>query len=73
MTGSPLVAGDPHLPPSMPGIWFEIELRHGGRFVRGASLPGMPGIYMGQANDVAWTITHVMGDCQDLFIERIRC
>ncbi|HYC80531.1 MAG TPA: penicillin acylase family protein, partial [Solirubrobacterales bacterium] len=39
-TGSPLVAGDPHLPPSMPGIWFEIELRHGGRFVRGASLPG---------------------------------
>ena len=45
---SPLVAGDPHLPPSMPGIWFEIELRHGGRFVRGASLPGMPGIYMGR-------------------------
>ncbi len=70
-TGSPLIAGDPHLPPSMPGIWYEIELRSGGRFVRGASLPGMPGIYMGQNNDVAWTITNVMGDVQDLFIERI--
>jgi penicillin amidase len=70
-TGSPLVAGDPHLPPSMPGIWYEIELRHGARFVRGASLPGMPGIYMGQNNDVAWTITNVMGDVQDLFIERV--
>ncbi len=70
-TGSPLIAGDPHLPPSMPGIWFEIELRHGGRFVRGASLPGMPSIYMGQNNDVAWTITNVMGDTQDLFIERV--
>jgi penicillin amidase len=70
-TGMPLIAGDPHLPPSMPGIWFELELRQGGRFVRGASLPGMPGIYMGQGNDVAWTITNVMGDNQDLFVERI--
>jgi penicillin amidase len=70
-TGSPLIAGDPHLPPSMPGIWFELELRQGGRFVRGASLPGMPGIYMGQGNDVAWTITNVMGDTQDLFVERV--
>ncbi|HET7590863.1 MAG TPA: penicillin acylase family protein [Solirubrobacterales bacterium] len=70
-TGSPLIAGDPHLPPSMPGIWFEVELRHGDRFCRGASLPGMPGIYMGQNNDVCWTITNVMGDVQDLFVERI--
>ena len=71
VTGMPLIAGDPHLPPSMPGIWYEIELRCGGRFVRGASLPGMPGIYMGQGNDVAWTITNVMADVQDLFIERV--
>jgi penicillin amidase len=70
-SGTPLVAGDPHLPPSMPGIWYEASIRHGDRFVRGASMPGMPGIYMGQNNDVAWTITNVMGDVQDLFIERI--
>src|SRR6201994_562085 len=70
-TGMPLIAGDPHLPSSMPGLWYEVELRVAGRFVRGASLPGLPGIYMGQTNDVAWTITNVMGDNQDLFIERI--
>jgi penicillin amidase len=70
-TGSPLIAGDPHLPPSMPGIWFENELRHGDRFVRGASMPGMPGIYMGQNNDVCWTFTNVMADVQDLFVERV--
>lgn len=70
-TGSPLIAGDPHLPPSMPGIWFEVELRHDGRFVRGASMPGMPGVYMGQNNDVCWTFTNVMADVQDLFVERI--
>jgi penicillin G amidase len=70
-TGSPLIAGDPHLPPSMPGIWYEVELRQGERFVRGASMPGMPGVYMGQNNDVCWTFTNVMADTQDLFVERI--
>jgi penicillin amidase len=70
-TGSALIAGDPHLPQSMPGIWYEIELRQDGRFVRGASMPGMPGVYMGQNNDVCWTFTNVMADVQDLFVERI--
>ena len=70
-TGTPLIAGDPHLPPSMPGIWYEISMRHGDRFVRGASLPGMPAVYMGQNNDVCWTVTNVMADVQDLFVERI--
>jgi penicillin G amidase len=70
-TGSPLIAGDPHLPPSMPGIWYQVALRHGDRFVRGASMPGMPGVYMGQNNDVCWTFTNVMADVQDLFVERV--
>jgi penicillin G amidase len=70
-TGKPLIAGDPHLPPSMPGIWYEIELRQGERFVRGASMPGLIGIYMGQNNDVAWTFTNAMADVEDLFVERI--
>ncbi len=70
-TGMPLIAGDPHLPPSLPPIWEEMELRCDGRFVRGATLPGMPGVYMGQGNDVCWTITNVMADVQDLFIERV--
>jgi penicillin G amidase len=70
-TGSSLIAGDPHLPPSMPGIWYQVGLRHGDRFVRGASMPGMPGVYMGQNNDVCWTFTNVMADVQDLFVERI--
>jgi penicillin amidase len=70
-TGSPLIAGDPHLPPSMPGIWYQVGMRHGERFVRGASMPGMPGVYMGQNNDVCWTFTNVMPDVQDLFIERV--
>jgi penicillin G amidase len=70
-TGSPLIAGDPHLPPSMPGIWYQVGLTLDGRTVRGASLPGMPGVYMGQNDDVCWTFTNVMAGVQDLFVERV--
>ena len=70
-TGGPLLAGDPHLPPSMPGITYQVGLYLGDRFCRGAALPGLPGVFMGQNNDVAWSFTNVMADVMDLFIERI--
>ena len=70
-SGGALLAGDPHLPPSMPGIWYQVGLEHGGRHARGASLPGTPGIFMGHNNDVGWTFTNTMADVQDLFVERI--
>ena len=70
-TGGPLLAGDPHLSPSMPGITYQMGLNLGDRFCRGASLPGAPGIGFGQNNDVAWSFTNVMADVMDLFVERI--
>ncbi len=70
-TGSPLLAGDPHLTPSMPGLWYQVGLSHDGRTIRGASLPGLPGIWLGQNDDVAWSFTNVMADVQDLYVERI--
>jgi penicillin amidase len=70
-TGRPLLAGDPHLPPSMPGITYQVGLYLGDRFCRGAALPGLPGVFMGQNNDVAWSFTNVLADVMDLFIERV--
>ena len=70
-TGGPLMAGDPHLPPSMPGITYQVGLYLGDRFCRGATIPGLPGVTMGQNNDVTWSFTNVMADVMDLFIERI--
>src|SRR5215204_2068326 len=70
-TGGALLAGDPHLPSGMPGIWYEISLELGERFCRGASIPGLPGISLGQNNDVAFAFTNVMADVEDLFVERI--
>jgi penicillin amidase len=70
-SGGPLLAGDPHLPPSMPGITYQVGLYLGDRFCRGATLPGLPGVILGQNNDVAWSFTNVMADVMDLFIERV--
>ncbi len=70
-TGGPLIAGDPHLFPSMPGIWHQVSLAEGGRRAAGAAMAGLPGILMGQNDDVVWTFTNTVADVQDLFIERI--
>src|SRR5581483_736633 len=56
-TGAPIMAGDPHLPPSMPGIVYQVGLYLGDRYCRGASFAGLPGVAMGQNNDVAWSFT----------------
>jgi penicillin amidase len=70
-TGGALVAGDPHLSPGMPGIWHVSALELGGRICRGATIPGLAGISIGQNDDVAWTFTNVAADVEDLFVERI--
>ncbi len=70
-TGGPLFAGDPHLAPSMPGITYQVSLQVGERVCRGASLPGQLGIYFGQNNDVAWSVTNALADVMDVFVERI--
>jgi len=70
-TGGALLAGDPHLSPSMPGITYEVGLYLGERFCRGASFPGRLGIAFGQNNDVAWSFTNTMADVMDLFVERL--
>jgi penicillin amidase len=34
----------------------------------GAAIPGVPGIMIGQNNDIAWGITNVGSDVEDLFV-----
>lgn len=65
--GLPLLANDPHLMPLLPSIWFEMAVQGGPLDVVGASLPGSPGIIIGQNRRIAWGVTNVNPDCQDLF------
>jgi penicillin amidase len=55
----------------MPGITYQVSLQVGERFCRGASLPGQIGVFFGQNNDVAWSVTNALADVMDLFVERI--
>ncbi len=67
----PLLASDPHLPLSMPSIWYEIHLSGGGLDVAGASIPGIPFVVIGHNQRVAWGVTALYADVQDHFVETV--
>lgn len=68
-TGYPLLAGDPHLGLDMPGKWYEVHLNKNGQNVSGATLAGVPGVVLGQNDDMAWSFTNIMADDTDFFVE----
>jgi penicillin amidase len=70
-TGMPLLANDIHLGLGLPSIWYEMGLHGGGFDVVGASFPGVPCIIIGHNSHIAWGVTNVGPDVQDLYIERI--
>ena len=70
-TGKPLLANDPHLKLSTPALWYFARLEAPGLKVAGATLPGLPGVVLGQNAHVAWGFTNTGPDVQDLYIEQI--
>ncbi|HEX7185754.1 MAG TPA: penicillin acylase family protein [Thermoanaerobaculia bacterium] len=70
-TGKPLLANDTHLGLGMPSVWYEVGL-HGGRFDSvGFSFPGMPFVIIGQNRRIAWGITNLNADVQDVYLEKL--
>jgi penicillin amidase len=70
-SGKPLLSNDMHLEYSVPGIWFMVGLRMPGLHVAGVSLPGTPGVIVGHNDHIAWGLTNLHFDVQDLYLERI--
>ncbi len=70
-TGKPLLANDPHLGLSLPGFWYEVNLCGGGLDVYGHSLPGLPGVIIGNNRAIAWGLTSLMADDMDFFLEKL--
>jgi len=68
-TGAPLLAGDPHLGFSFPGIWYLVRVDMPGRVLAGATAPGVPSLVLGHNGKIAWTFTTTGADVQDIFIE----
>jgi len=70
-TGKPILADDPHLGTSIPSIWYLAELQGDTLHAIGSTFPGLPAIVIGHNERVAWGVTNVGPDVQDLYIERI--
>jgi penicillin amidase len=65
-----LLAGDPHLPLSLPSIWFQIDADAPGYQVSGVSIPGLPGVVIGRNRHVAWSLTNVENQAAFFYAER---
>lgn len=66
-TGSPMLAGDPHLDLTLPSIWYAIQLNAPGINTMGASLPGVPGVIIGFNDSIAWSVTNAQRDLVDWY------
>ncbi|TMQ63519.1 MAG: penicillin acylase family protein [Candidatus Eisenbacteria bacterium] len=69
VTGKPILANDPHLAPSAPSIWYLTHLSAPGIHVAGVTTPGVVGILIGHNERIAWGVTNLMADVQDLYAE----
>lgn len=67
-TGKPILANDPHLGLTAPGIWYLASLHAPGLSVTGGTVPGMPVHLVGHNENIAWGLTTTYGDLTDLVV-----
>lgn len=70
-SGGTLLATDPHLALTAPGLWMlaRLEFENGGAI--GGTIPGIPGILVGRNNDFGWGLTASYLDDQDIMVEQL--
>ncbi len=77
-TGLPLLANDPHLGISQPGVWMQMGLHcrtvddDCTLDVSGFTFSGVPGVIIGHNADIAWGFTNLGPDVSDLYLEQVR-
>lgn len=71
VSGKPVLANDPHLPQSIPSIWYEAVLATPDGFETGAAVAGSPTLALGTNGHVAWAVTSAQADVIDLSLERL--
>jgi penicillin amidase len=68
--GHPYVCNDPHLQNAIPTVWYFINMiiKNNGKTYQiiGASIPGVPAVFIGTNSYVAWGITNGMVDTADI-------
>ncbi len=70
--GRPILASDPHLPLTLPSIWYEIQITTPEYSAYGISLPGAPGVIIGFNRNIAWGETNGEDDALDQYLLKFR-
>jgi penicillin amidase len=73
----PMLANDPHLKASAPGVWYQMGLHC--RItsascpfdVSGFTFSGMPGVIIGHNAKIGWGLTNLNADVTDFYLERV--
>jgi penicillin amidase len=68
--GHAMLAGDPHLPQTLPSVWFEVAMSAPGYDVTGVSVPGLPGVLLGHNRHIAWSLTDVQNQSTLFYVEK---
>lgn len=71
-SGKSLLASDSVQPLAVPSLWTPVQIRAPKYQAAGMTVAGLPLIVSGFNGKVAWSMSAVMGDNQDLFLEKIR-
>ncbi len=71
LSGQPLLANDPHLEARLPSTWYLAHLVSNDFDVIGATIPGLPAVVIGRNQQIAWGVTNMYPDVQDMFLERL--
>ncbi len=70
-SGKALLSNDMHLNLGIPNLWYEADLKAGDFHVAGVAIPGVPFIIAGHNDQIAWGITALYGDTQDIYVETL--
>ena len=76
-TGKPLLANDPHLAPAMPSLWYQAGLHCTTQTpdcnydVTGWTMSGLPGVFIGHNDAIAWGFTNLGPDVTDLVLQKV--
>jgi penicillin amidase len=70
-TGSPILANDPHRQVTNPSLRYMVHLNAPGWNVIGSGEPSLPGVAIGHNERVAWGLTIVGTDHNDVYVEEL--
>ena len=68
--GGAMLAGDPHLPQTLPAGWYQVALSAPGLAVSGVSVPGLPAVLIGHNRHIAWSLTSAQSQSTLFYAEQ---